>query len=210
MNQSAAAGIRPKVGRTERSHPKTSPMISAPPEVDREMGTPPTLMAEQADHASDDDPRADEDHVGLRGGAIGIAEAICDPAHVALGPDQRQDVAAIELETRNERHLLAATDHLSQKHPPPELAGEVARRKLGDRLAGDGLAGQDHLQDLDRDAQELRILDLVAGGYLAHLDQDLAPTGTARPRLPSPASSPDPPRGPLRLGEVAERTSGDP
>ena len=29
--QSAGSGMRPKVGRTDRSHPDTSPIISAPP-----------------------------------------------------------------------------------------------------------------------------------------------------------------------------------
>ena len=35
--------MRPKVGRTERSHPKNRPEISAPPEVDSVSGTLPTL-----------------------------------------------------------------------------------------------------------------------------------------------------------------------
>src|SRR3982751_339466 len=34
MNQTVEDGIRPKVGRTERSHPKKSPAISTPPEVE--------------------------------------------------------------------------------------------------------------------------------------------------------------------------------
>ncbi len=41
--QRAASGIRPNVGRTERSQPKTSPMMSAPPLAVRESGMPPTL-----------------------------------------------------------------------------------------------------------------------------------------------------------------------
>src|SRR3974390_501901 len=43
MNQTVEDGIRPKVGRTERSHPKNRPEISAPPDVDRVSGTLPTL-----------------------------------------------------------------------------------------------------------------------------------------------------------------------
>src|SRR3954447_11094296 len=43
MNQTVEDGIRPKVGRTERSHPKKSPAISTPPEVESVSGTLPTL-----------------------------------------------------------------------------------------------------------------------------------------------------------------------
>src|SRR4051812_45920491 len=43
MNHTVGDGIRPKVGRTERSHPKTRPAIKAPPEVDNVSGTLPTL-----------------------------------------------------------------------------------------------------------------------------------------------------------------------
>src|SRR5882672_4728871 len=43
MNHTVGDGIRPKVGRTERSHPKKRPEISAPPEVDSVSGTLPTL-----------------------------------------------------------------------------------------------------------------------------------------------------------------------
>src|SRR6516164_11371969 len=43
MNHTVDEGIRPKVGRTERSQPKNSPEISAPPEVDSVSGTLPIL-----------------------------------------------------------------------------------------------------------------------------------------------------------------------
>src|SRR6516165_3864080 len=43
MNHTVEDGMRPKVGRTERSQPKNSPEISAPPEVDSVRGTLPTL-----------------------------------------------------------------------------------------------------------------------------------------------------------------------
>src|SRR5436305_11579207 len=43
MNQTVGEGIRPKVGRTERSQPKNRPEISAPPEVDNVSGTLPIL-----------------------------------------------------------------------------------------------------------------------------------------------------------------------
>src|SRR6516164_4118577 len=43
MNQTVDDGIRPKVGRTERNHPKKRPANSAPPEVDSVNGTLPTL-----------------------------------------------------------------------------------------------------------------------------------------------------------------------
>ncbi len=43
MNQTVDDGMRPKNGRTERSQPKTSPAMSAPPAVDSVNGTPPTF-----------------------------------------------------------------------------------------------------------------------------------------------------------------------
>src|SRR5215475_8852336 len=43
MNHTVGEGIRPKVGFTERSHPKMMPAINAPPEVDRVRGTLPIL-----------------------------------------------------------------------------------------------------------------------------------------------------------------------
>ena len=43
MNHTVGDGIRPKVGRTERSQPKNRPEINAPPEVDSVSGTLPTL-----------------------------------------------------------------------------------------------------------------------------------------------------------------------
>src|SRR3954465_12436312 len=43
MNQTGGDGIRPKVGRTERSQPKNRPEMSAPPEVDNVNGTLPIL-----------------------------------------------------------------------------------------------------------------------------------------------------------------------
>src|ERR1700749_3554469 len=44
MNHTVEDGIRPNVGRTERSHPKKMPEISAPPEVDRGSGTLPIFQ----------------------------------------------------------------------------------------------------------------------------------------------------------------------
>src|SRR6478752_1498307 len=38
MNHTVDEGIRPKVGRTERSHPKNRPAINTPPEVDSVSG----------------------------------------------------------------------------------------------------------------------------------------------------------------------------
>src|SRR5689334_2025284 len=43
MNHTVGDGMRPNVGRTERSQPKNSPENSAPPAVDSVNGMPPTL-----------------------------------------------------------------------------------------------------------------------------------------------------------------------
>ena len=43
MNHTVGDGIRPNIGRTERSQPKNRPAIKAPPEVESVSGTPPTL-----------------------------------------------------------------------------------------------------------------------------------------------------------------------
>src|SRR3984885_4940744 len=43
MNKTVDDGIRPKVGRQERSQPKNRPAIKTPPEVDSVRGTLPAL-----------------------------------------------------------------------------------------------------------------------------------------------------------------------
>src|SRR5580700_482887 len=43
MNHTVDDGIRPKVGRTERSQPKNRPAINTPPDVDSVSGTLPIL-----------------------------------------------------------------------------------------------------------------------------------------------------------------------
>src|SRR5215470_10567390 len=43
MNHTVDDGMRPNDGRTDRSHPNTSPAISAPPAVDSVSGTPATF-----------------------------------------------------------------------------------------------------------------------------------------------------------------------
>src|SRR5438094_606900 len=52
MNQTVGVGMRPKDGRTERSHPPTIPAISAPPAVDRVSGTPLAVLdfARRSEH----------------------------------------------------------------------------------------------------------------------------------------------------------------
>src|SRR6476660_9548488 len=43
MNHTVGEGMRPNMGRTERSQPKNRPAINAPPEVDNVRGTLPIL-----------------------------------------------------------------------------------------------------------------------------------------------------------------------
>src|SRR3954453_20351851 len=43
LNHTVGDGIRPNVGRTQRSQPKNRPAINAPRDVDNVSGTPPTL-----------------------------------------------------------------------------------------------------------------------------------------------------------------------
>ena len=76
MNQTVGVGMRPKVGRTERSQPPTMPAISAPPAVDSVSGTPPTLKTSEPISAPITIARADERHVGDVGRAIGDAEQL--------------------------------------------------------------------------------------------------------------------------------------
>ena len=40
MNQMVGDGMRPKAGRTERSHPKTMPAIRAPPDCGQRQRNP--------------------------------------------------------------------------------------------------------------------------------------------------------------------------
>src|SRR5215203_734761 len=51
MNQTVGDGMRPNIGRTERSQPKKSPEIKAPPEVERVSGTPPTFATSEPSRA---------------------------------------------------------------------------------------------------------------------------------------------------------------
>ena len=44
MNHTVGEGMRPKEGRVERSQPRTSPAMSAPPAVDKVSGTPRTFQ----------------------------------------------------------------------------------------------------------------------------------------------------------------------
>ena len=74
--QSAGSGIRPNVGRTERSQPKTSPMMSAPPLAVRLSGRPPTVTVRSADEAAEEDAEADEDDVRLARRALDVAERL--------------------------------------------------------------------------------------------------------------------------------------
>ena len=51
MNQMVGVGMRPKVGRTERSQPPMIPAMSAPPAVDSVSGTPPMLRTSEPNRA---------------------------------------------------------------------------------------------------------------------------------------------------------------
>ena len=51
MNQMVGVGMRPKLGRTDRSQPPMIPAMSAPPAVDSVSGTPPTLRTIEPNRA---------------------------------------------------------------------------------------------------------------------------------------------------------------
>ena len=94
--QSAGSGMRPKVGRTERSQPKTRPMTRAPPLAVRLRGRSPTLSVSAPDQAADQDAEADEDDVGLARGPLDVAESRAGPLDVGLGAREPQEVAAVQ------------------------------------------------------------------------------------------------------------------
>ena len=113
--------MRPNVGRTARSQPNTSPMISAPPLAVSVIGTPADRHREQADQPADDDAEADEDHVGRDRRPVRVADLLRRPLDIGLGADQAQHVAAIDAGLEGERHRLPE---------PHELAQEDAARRL--------------------------------------------------------------------------------
>ena len=64
MNHTVGDGILPKKGRVERSHPSTSPAMSAPPAVDRVKGTPPSFQTRAPISAPVSDSCAYERNIG--------------------------------------------------------------------------------------------------------------------------------------------------
>ena len=75
MNQTVGDGIRPNVGRTERSQPKKRPAINAPPEVDKRERHAADVGDERADQGADGDGGADEHHVGHVRRLVRVARA---------------------------------------------------------------------------------------------------------------------------------------
>ena len=81
MNHTVGDGIRPKVGFTERSHPKNSPENQrAAGGRQRERHTS-DLVDDGADESADGDRSADKCHIGHIGGAI------CDTQHLGARND---------------------------------------------------------------------------------------------------------------------------
>ena len=76
MNQTVGVGMRPKVGRTERSQPPTMPAIERAAGGGQRQRHAADLEDQRADQGADHDRRADERHVGDVGRAIGDAQQL--------------------------------------------------------------------------------------------------------------------------------------
>ena len=79
---SAGSGMRPNVGRTERSQPKTSPMMRAPPLAVRVSGTPGDVDRQHAEQPADQHAKADEHDVGLARRTFEVADRLTDARDV--------------------------------------------------------------------------------------------------------------------------------
>ena len=124
----AGSGMRPNVGRTDRSQPKTSPMIeraAARGEAERQAADG---DGQQADEAADHDAEADEDHVGLARRPLDVAERRAGALDVRLGAGEPEQVAAVDDRGRPERDLLAAADELHQDDAAAVLLGQRLER----------------------------------------------------------------------------------
>ncbi len=89
MNHTVDDGIRPNVGWTDRNQPKTSPEISAPPEVDKRQRYIADLVDESPDQCADRDRSADEGDVGDIAWAVGNAKRLRCGGGVLGAADQR-------------------------------------------------------------------------------------------------------------------------
>ena len=166
--QSAGSGMRPKVGRTERSQPKTSPMMSAPPLAVRLRGRSPTVRRERAQEAAHQDAEAHEHDVGLAGGPLHVAEGLPGALDVGLGARRagagrrgsgrvrarrgsprrprtsfisttpRPCSAATSARVRSAISCFV-TDHVQRGH------GEVEQRPVLDLLAEGRVRGEEHV-----------------------------------------------------------------
>ena len=111
--QSAGSGMRPKVGRTERSHPNTRPMTSAPPLAVRLSGTAPTVTVNSPKSPPRKMPMPDKHHVGLARRPLDVAERRARALDVAPWPRRastgRRDSAPCRPRTGSPRHRGSAS-----------------------------------------------------------------------------------------------------
>ena len=159
MNQMVGVGMRPKLGRTERSHPPMMPAMSAPPAVDSVSGTPAMLKTSEPIRAPITTNSADERHVGDVGRTIGDTQQLDGLVGVLRPAGDRQQVAALNRGVRQDRdHGRGGAAH----DLPQEDASRLRHlRQVHQRLAVDRLVAHQDVDALDRHRQQLLILDLV-------------------------------------------------
>ena len=113
---------------------------------------------QEADEAPENDAGADEDHVrGVRG-PVGVAELLDGTLDLGLRADQAHHITPVEARLGRHGHLLAGPREL----PHEDAAGELTCRQLGQGLPLQCLVRDHHVQRLDRDVEQLPILDLRA------------------------------------------------
>ena len=127
----------------------------------------------RADQAADQDGEADQHHVGDGLRPVGVAGRLHEAVDVGLGAGDAQDVAAVELGLRQHGDVhrrRAAADRREE-----DAAGVGLLRGLDQGAVVQLLAGEEHVDRLDRDVEELGVVDLDA--FAEHADEDLAATG---------------------------------
>ena len=156
-------GMRPNVGRTERSQPKTSPMIeraAAGREAQRQVAH---RDGEQRPRGRRSGCRGPRRPRRSRSRVARCSRAPARPLDVVLRAGEPQQVAAIHDRARRERDLLAAADELQKDHTPAVLLGDLG--EACDRATV--RSRHDHVERGQREIEQLPVLDLVAEAAVA-------------------------------------------
>ena len=122
--QSAGSGMRPKVGRTERSHPNTKPHDQRASTGGEAEGQTANLNGQQADQPSHKNTEAHEYDVGFARRWLGVAEDFAYALHVLGSAGDPKEVSALHGGLGCERDFFCASNELLQGDAAAILFGK--------------------------------------------------------------------------------------